>query len=246
MIAPNIFSEPHPKPKGGTGVYGGINCFCATTASTWYSCREEFHAHWGKGKKLPKGFFYGATNPYLVAIMFDWVERTLNIKMEYRTKFHFCQNDVKKPLELPDSQQDGQIVFVELGEFWQIEKIRLYLSTVLCRACISSWCHPLDGILAVDYCMNTRRAIGRFLDGCTIYGGSLKVANFNWVQLFSSIEQADNLRRPFSSKELKFLDEYEDEGRVFSRLGPDEKWKICQWVRQSETALPADRPPFNF
>jgi len=236
-------AEPLPKRKASDGVYSVKNLLRSLRGNEWYSCRDEFHSNVGTGKGKCKGFYYGTSDPLSVIGLVDWVERALNIHPKHRIQLFVCQKDTNVPPETcPFYIKGDGILLFKLSEFWWSQKIRFYFITALCKASYDSvWFHPLDTILEAHYFNQTRRAVGMFLAGHTVYTGGKN--DSNWVQLFNDPRTTRNLARPSSDKELMFF--YDNDPRP--QLLPEEKWRVTKWVRQVEGNLSnQDLEPFGF
>jgi len=238
----NIAERPKLEPPHDNGIYSFDNYFCVEPDGNWHSCREDFHSNWGHGSHEPWGFYFGCHNVYALSVMLDWVEGILNVQPKCRAKIQLCQKDLEAELAWPVSGV-AKIVYINIGKFWRAEKIRRYFITILCRAAriTNDWMHPLDPLLATSYCRSTRRATGMFLDGYTIRDPNGD-QDTNWVELFNGPNLTRQLRRPSHSKECKFF----VDGSPVPRLEPFEKWKITQWVKESEGSLSSDLTPFSF
>jgi len=236
---PNIANVPMKIPKHNNGPYGLDNYFRSDEEAkeNVYSCREDFHAVWGRESDNSKGFYFGIERPYSLSAIIDWVENVLNVRPEHRAKLYLCQQSCDELIRPQPGEK--HVVFVELGDFWKAENVRRYFITVLCRVARLKWMYPLDVLLDISYCSDTRRATARFLNGCTILSGANRFSNSNWVQLLSSTNEADRLCRPSTKGELLFFNDADP----VPNLDPEDRWRIIDWVREREGR---GAQPFNF
>ncbi len=218
-----------PLPDG-TGAYGHDGQYRnGGKASTWYSCREQFHPAVRKLKgKNRISIYFGSSKPEALGRLVRYIESRLNIKYTNRTRMHRCK-DVKVKAKI-------KYVYVEISPFWSQNKMRMQFFSILMRAANQRrwdkpWTSPIDAIIKESYFAMTPLALAKFLSGYTCISGS----RFDgWVVSFHDISDIEkSVNKMYKPKSRTYL----RKGGSGSRLSQEEMDKLKKLVTKFKRAM---------
>lgn len=224
------------------------NCFLIERERCWRQCREQFHRVLNESKQYD--FWYNPTHLDDLVRMIDWLESTLNIKKQFRTKVYIAS---KRDSFYHDKKQPIKIV---PGKFWhnaiKIQFLSIAVKSSQRRLAINKSIkskykvsRPLRQLLQSSYCRETPIATGRFLLGKTDSKRAIHIVRNGWVHTFSAshrywrrsnvseLTSSQRLIEPTAKKKLSLF----QDNKTKSTLSRGDQDYLSKWLTQKKVPV---------